>query len=92
MRLPHRTSSGSARPATPRPASPDTYDGMELSTPSWVTEPVTVLSAHSSLFDADPRFAGGGGAAELDCGLLMRQIPVRWNTVPQPDAHAGAQT
>ncbi|GAA3022365.1 DUF2071 domain-containing protein [Kitasatospora albolonga] len=58
----------------------DRLDGMELRTDRWRIEACTVRSAASSYFDAADRFPPG--TAELDCALLMRQVPADWHPLP----------
>lgn len=48
----------------------DCFHGVELATPGWRVEPVTVVDARSSFFD---------GIGMLDGALLMRGIPVVWH-------------
>ncbi len=62
----------------------DRFDGMELRTDAWQVEPVRVVSARSSFFDDPHRFPPG--AATLDCGLLMRNVPVTWVVAGTPDS------
>jgi hypothetical protein len=54
-------------------------DGMALDTDRWQIEPLTVELATSTCFDADGRFPQGSVA--LDCGLIMRNVAVRWRSV-----------
>jgi len=54
----------------------DRFDGLELRTDAWRVEPVRVTEARSSYFDDPHRFPPG--SATLDCGLLMRNVPVTW--------------
>ncbi|MFI1235831.1 DUF2071 domain-containing protein [Nocardia salmonicida] len=51
-------------------------DGLELRTDAWQVEPVDIRSVRSTIFDDPDRFPPG--SAELDCALLMRQVPVTW--------------
>ncbi|SDT79863.1 Uncharacterized conserved protein (COG2071) [Streptomyces sp. TLI_053] len=51
-------------------------DGMELHTDAWRLEACRVESAVSSFFDDPERFPPG--SAELDCALVMRDVPVAW--------------
>jgi hypothetical protein len=53
------------------------FDGMALRTDAWAVEAGVVHSAESSYFDAFPP-----GTAELDCALVMRQVPVVWDALP----------
>ncbi len=54
-------------------------EGVELRTNRWAIEPVTVEHAESSFFADPERFPPG--SVELDCGLVMRQVPVTWAPV-----------
>lgn len=51
-------------------------EGLELRTDQWNVAPVSVLRAASSYFDDPTRFPTG--TISLDCGLLMRRVPVTW--------------
>ena len=51
-------------------------DGLELETPAWRVEPVTLLEARSSFFEDPQRFPPG--SAKLDCALVMRHVLARW--------------
>lgn len=55
---------------------PSRFDGLALHTTAWKVEPGIAVTAESSFF-ADPDLFPKG-SAELDCVLVMRQIPVRW--------------
>ncbi|MFF3115503.1 DUF2071 domain-containing protein [Kitasatospora sp. NPDC057904] len=55
-------------------------DGMELGTDAWHVDAGRVRSAASSFFDDPDRFPPG--SATLDCALLMRDVPVRWQPLP----------
>ncbi len=55
-------------------------DGMELHTDAWRLEACRVESAASSFFDDPERFPPG--SAELDCALVMRDVPVAWDPLP----------
>jgi hypothetical protein len=59
--------------------SGDRLDGMALETARWRIEPLTVDLATSTFFDADGPFPKG--SVTLDCGLIMRDVPVRWRSV-----------
>jgi hypothetical protein len=63
------------------PARGGSLDGLELCTSAWRVEPVQVVSARSSFFDAGGPFPPG--SAELDCALLMRDVPVTWRPLPR---------
>ncbi len=54
-------------------------EGVELRTDRWAIEPVRVDHAESSFFADPERFPPG--SVELDCGLVMRQVPVTWAPV-----------
>jgi hypothetical protein len=58
---------------------PGRHDGLELQTTAWRVEPVNVIRAESSFFDDAKRFPPG--SATLDCGLLMRNVPVSWRAL-----------
>ena len=51
-------------------------DGLALRCDAWRVEAAEVLATESSFFDDPARFPAGG--AILDCALLMRDTPVRW--------------
>jgi hypothetical protein len=51
--------------------------GLRLHSVAWDPVPVTVESASSRMLDGLP-----AGAAELDCALLLRDLPVRWESLP----------
>ena len=53
--------------------------GVELRTDRWAIEPVKVEHAESTFFTDPKRFPPG--SVELDCGLVMRQVPVTWAPV-----------
>lgn len=55
-------------------------DGLRLRTEDWRVEPVEVIRARSSYFDGAGPFPAG--SATLDCALLMRDVPVRWQALP----------
>lgn len=57
----------------------DQLDAVELSTDAWRVEPCRVLSARSSWFEDPSRFPAG--AAVLDSALVMRRVPVVWQSV-----------
>jgi hypothetical protein len=57
----------------------DRHDGLELQTSAWHVTPVRVVAARSSFFEDVERFPAG--SATLDCGLLMRDVPVRWRAL-----------
>lgn len=63
---------------------PQRFDGLGLKTSGWKVEATTVDHAASSFFDDAVLFAEG--TAELDCALLMRRVPVRWE--PLESLHA----
>jgi hypothetical protein len=58
-------------------------EGLRLETDHWAVEPLTVTSSTSSFFADRHRFPLG--SVELDCGLLMRHIPVTWSAIDAPD-------
>lgn len=55
------------------------HDGLELSTSAWRVTALRVTEAGSSFFDDAERFPVG--SVTLDCGLLMRQVPVTWHAL-----------
>lgn len=55
------------------------FDGLELHTTAWKIEPGIVDKAESSFF-AD-RAIFPAGSVELDCALVMRQVPVQWRAL-----------
>ena len=61
------------------PSRADGLEGVELRTDRWAIEPVRVDHAESSFFADAERFPPG--SVELDCGLVMRQVPVTWAPV-----------
>jgi hypothetical protein len=60
--------------------TPRRLDGLQLQTDAWRVEPVEIVTARSSFFDYRARFPEG--TATIDCALLMRDVPVRWNPLP----------
>jgi hypothetical protein len=67
---------------------PDRLDGIELCTDQWRVEPTEVRRARSGFFDDPTRFPAG--SAVLDCALLMRDVPVSWNSLPVMRVSGGA--
>ncbi|MDQ1742901.1 MAG: hypothetical protein QOE23_1240 [Pseudonocardiales bacterium] len=70
---------------------PARFDGLALHTTAWQVEPGSVVTAESSFFADRTRFPEG--SAELDCALVMRQVPVFWRPLTSlrttvPDAGA----
>ena len=63
---------------SPRGAAGD-LDAMEMTTDAWAIEPLRVERVQSSFFESLARFPAG--SAVLDCGLVMRQVPVTWQGV-----------
>jgi hypothetical protein len=53
-------------------------EAVRLSTDAWRVEPCRVLSARSSFFEDRSRFPTG--AAVLDSALVMRRVPVVWES------------
>jgi hypothetical protein len=49
-------------------------EGLELATTQWRVEAGDALRVESSFFDSLPP-----GAAQLDCVLVMREVPVTWS-------------
>jgi hypothetical protein len=56
------------------------FDGLELRTAAWAVEAATIDSVRSSFFADQNLFPPG--SAELDCALVMRDIPVSWHPIP----------
>ena len=56
---------------------PTRFDGLELVTSSWAVEPAEIIEVESSFFDDKTQFPVG--SAELDCALVMLNVPVNWN-------------
>jgi hypothetical protein len=54
-------------------------DGLQLRTRAWNIEPTVIERVQSSLFDDPQRFPRG--TAELDCALVMVDVPVEWHPV-----------
>jgi uncharacterized protein YqjF (DUF2071 family) len=69
----------------------DRLDGLELRATGWAVDATEIVSVRSSFF-ADAR-AFPPGSAELDCALVMRDVPVEWRALPSlrsaPAALAG---
>jgi uncharacterized protein YqjF (DUF2071 family) len=51
-------------------------DVMRLTTDAWAMDALSIESVSSSYFESLTRFPCG--TATFDCGLAMREIPVRW--------------
>jgi hypothetical protein len=51
-----------------------TLEGLELATTRWSVDAGRALAVESSFFDALPP-----GSAELDCVLVMRNVPITWS-------------
>jgi hypothetical protein len=58
--------------------SSDHVEGMELATTAWKVEPLRVDRIASSFFDDGEQFPSG--SVSLDCGLVMRRVPVTWRS------------
>jgi len=73
---------------------PDRFDGLALHTSAWKVEPGVAVRAESSFFADRTLFREG--SAELDCVLVMREVPVHWQPLTplrasgRPDAHVSA--
>jgi hypothetical protein len=67
-------------------------DGMRLQTDMWSVAACRVRHGESTFFDDPNRFPSG--SAVLDCAVLMRDTPARWQSLPAitvgTDAAAGA--
>ncbi len=63
------------------------FEGMELRSLSWKIAPLEAQEAHSRWFADTGRFPAG--AVELDCALVMRNIPHEWHSRPRlfADSH-----
>lgn len=59
-----------------RTKTPGRFDGLELDCDRWAVTPLAVEHAASSYFDDPAHFPPG--SAELDCALLMHDIPHAW--------------
>lgn len=59
---------------------PARHDGLRLQTHGWAVQPVRVRAASSTFF-ADP-VSCPPGSAVLDNALLMRRVPVDWDSLP----------
>lgn len=61
-------------------SDPGHFDGLRLHTDAWAVEPLSLDAVRSSFFE-------GGvldrAAAELDCGLIMRNVAVTWLPAPR---------
>jgi uncharacterized protein YqjF (DUF2071 family) len=55
-------------------------DGMRLQTDAWKVAACQVRHAESTFFDDPGRFPPG--SAVLDCAVLMRDTPARWQPLP----------
>ncbi|MEU8758680.1 DUF2071 domain-containing protein [Streptomyces sp. NPDC048659] len=64
-------------------------DGMRLLTDAWSVEPGRIVAARSSYFDDPERFPPG--TATLDSVLVMRQVPVGWQALPELPLTAPAE-
>jgi hypothetical protein len=56
------------------------YDGMALRTDAWRVDPCVVRSARSSFFEDPAAFPPG--SATVDHALVMRKVPVVWDSLP----------
>jgi hypothetical protein len=56
---------------------PSKLEAVQLTTHAWRVEPCRIGHARSTFFDRLPT-----GAAQLDCALVMRRVPVAWNALP----------
>jgi len=65
---------------------PSQLETVRLSTHAWRIEPCRVLACSSSFFEDSSRFVPG--AAELDSALVMRRVPVVWDSLPDVAASA----
>jgi hypothetical protein len=61
-------------------------EAVRLSTDAWRIEPCRVVSCRSSFFEDSSRFAPG--TAVLDSALVMRKVPVVWDSLPDVVATA----
>jgi hypothetical protein len=60
-------------------SDPSKVEGVHLVTNAWQVQPLTLSAVTSTYFDDPARFPPG--SATLDCGLLMRNVPVTWEPV-----------
>ncbi|WP_179258020.1 DUF2071 domain-containing protein [Enemella evansiae] len=65
---------------------PVRHDGLRLRTTGWRVEPVQVRTVHSTFFEDPARFPPG--TAMLDNALLMRRVPVDWESLTSLSATA----
>jgi hypothetical protein len=61
-------------------SEPGRYDAVALRAEAWAVAPGIVRSARSSYFEDPASFPPG--AAEVDCALVMRRVPVQWDSLP----------
>ncbi len=57
------------------------FDGIELCVSGWKVEPLEVMRVESSFFGDKHRFPEG--SIVFDHGLIMRDIPHQWRSVPE---------
>jgi Uncharacterized conserved protein (COG2071) len=67
---------------------PGRYDGLRLETRAWKVEPANVDHVRSSFFENTSVFPHG--SVELDCALVMRDVPVVWHPLESVRATLGA--
>jgi hypothetical protein len=67
-------------------SAPGVLDGVGLDCPAWEAQAVSVDEMTSSLFDDTRVFPAG--TCELDSGLIMRDLPVRWFAQGHLASHA----
>lgn len=73
---------------------PARFDGLALHTTAWKVDPGVAVRAESSFFADRTLFPEG--SAELDCVLVMREVPVQWQALAplrapeRPDAQVSA--
>lgn len=60
--------------------SGERYDGLALRTDAWAVDAGTVREARSSFFEDRSVFPPG--SAEVDSALVMRKVPVVWDSLP----------
>jgi hypothetical protein len=56
-------------------------DALYLCTDGWRVEPLEVEAVSSTFFQDEERFPAG--SVELDCALVMRNIPHEWQAAPR---------
>lgn len=60
---------------------PGRFEGMELRSLDWTVRPMSVTKAYSRFFARPEIFPKG--TIDLDCALIMRNIPHEWHSRPE---------